>query len=54
MIRTGEGRAPDVDTQFAANYDGAVAAGLKVVCIMCAACGLRKKPWKKQSLSGDS
>ena len=30
MIRTGEGRAPDVDTQFAANYDGAVAAGLKV------------------------
>ena len=21
MIRTGEGRAPDVDTQFAANYD---------------------------------
>ena len=22
MIRTGEGRAPDVDTQFAANYDG--------------------------------
>ena len=30
MIRTGEGRAPDVDTQFAANYDGAVSAGLKV------------------------
>lgn len=27
MIRTGEGRAPDVDTQFAANYDGAVSAG---------------------------
>lgn len=30
MIRTGEGRAPDVDEQFETNYDGAVAAGLKV------------------------
>lgn len=30
MIRTGEGRAPDVDSQFEANYDGAIEAGLKV------------------------
>ena len=30
MIRTGEGRAPDVDAQFEANYDGAVEAGLKI------------------------
>ena len=30
MIRTGEGRAPDVDAQFEANYDGAVEAGVKV------------------------
>lgn len=30
MIRTGEGRAPDVDVQFEANYDGAINAGLKV------------------------
>lgn len=30
MIRTGEGRAPDVDAQFEANYDGAVEAGLQV------------------------
>ena len=30
MIRTGLGQAPDVDAQFEANYNGAVAAGLKV------------------------
>ena len=30
MIRTGLGQAPDMDTQFEVNYDGAVAAGLKV------------------------
>lgn len=30
MLRTGEGQAPDVDTQFEANYEGAKAAGLKV------------------------
>lgn len=30
MIRIAEGQAPDVDTQFEANYDGAKAAGLKV------------------------
>ena len=31
MLRTGEGQAPDVDAQFEANYEGAKAAGLKVV-----------------------
>ena len=30
MIRTGEGRAPDVDKQFEANYEGALEAGLQV------------------------
>lgn len=30
MLRTGEGQAPDVDTQFETNYEGAKAAGLKV------------------------
>jgi GH25 family lysozyme M1 (1,4-beta-N-acetylmuramidase) len=30
MIRTGEGQAPDMDVEFEKNYDGAVAAGLKV------------------------
>jgi GH25 family lysozyme M1 (1,4-beta-N-acetylmuramidase) len=30
MIRTGEGQAPDMDAQFERNYEGAVAAGLKV------------------------
>jgi GH25 family lysozyme M1 (1,4-beta-N-acetylmuramidase) len=30
MIRTGEGQAPDRDAQFEKNYNGAVAAGLKV------------------------
>ena len=31
MLRTGEGQASDVDAQFEANYEGAKAAGLKVV-----------------------
>ena len=30
MLRTGEGKAPDKDTQFDANYDGAKALGLNV------------------------
>ncbi|MCI5587430.1 MAG: Ig-like domain-containing protein [Lachnospiraceae bacterium] len=30
MLRTGEGKVPDKDTQFDANYDGAKALGLKV------------------------
>lgn len=30
MLRTGEGQAPDVDTQFEANYEEAKAIGLKV------------------------
>ena len=30
MLRTGEGQAPDVDTQFEANYEGAIEAGLKI------------------------
>lgn len=30
MIRIAEGQAPDVDSQFEANYEGAKAAGLKV------------------------
>lgn len=30
MLRTGEGRAPDVDAQFEANYGGALDAGLAI------------------------
>ena len=30
MLRTGEGRAPDVDAQFEANYEGALDAGLAI------------------------
>lgn len=49
MIRTGLGQAPDVDAQFEANYNGAVAAGLKVGVYHCAAPGRRKMRSKKLS-----
>ena len=55
MIRTGEGRAPDVDTQFAANYDGAVAAGLKSRCVSCVLrADSERSRGRSRVLSGDS